>query len=103
MRLKSIRALVLCSTALLALPAAAATAPSSATAAYNTIVQDAYNAQWKANPTFATSTGVHTYDADLDDVSAAAVARDIARLKDTQAKLRAIDATKLSAMDRDDR
>jgi len=103
MRLKSIRALAFCSTALLAVPAAAAAAPSSATATYNAIVQGAYNAQWKANPTFATATGVHTYDAELDDVSAAAVARDIARLKDTAAKLRAVDGSKLPAMDRDDR
>ena len=101
MRLKSISILAFCSTALLTVGADAA--PSAATTAYNTIVQDYFNAQWKAHPASATTTGVHTYDAELDDVSAAGVAKEIARLKDTTAKLRAIDGTKLPATDRDDR
>ncbi len=101
MHLKSI--LAFCSTALLAVMSGADAAPSAATTAYNAIVQDYFNAQWKAHPASATATGVHTYDADLDDVSAAGVAKEIARLKDTTAKLRAIDGTQLPAMDRDDR
>ncbi|MGN6517046.1 MAG: DUF885 domain-containing protein, partial [Rhizomicrobium sp.] len=103
MVLKTVRALAFCSVAALAFPAAANAAPASATAAYNAIVQDYFNAQWKAHPSSATSTGVHTYDADLDDVSGAATAKEIARLHGTVAKLRAVDGTKLGAMDRDDR
>jgi uncharacterized protein (DUF885 family) len=103
MRLNSISILAFCSTALLTVMSGADAAPSAATTAYNAIVQDYYNAQWKAHPASATATGVHTYDAGLDDVSAASVAKEITRLKDTTAKLRAIDGTKLSATDRDDR
>src|ERR1700749_238927 len=103
MRLKSISPLAFCSTALLAASGGGNAAPSSAAASYNAIVQGYFSAQGKAHPTSATSTGVHSYDTDLDDVSAAGVANEIARLKDTTAKLRAVDGTKLSAMDRDDR
>jgi uncharacterized protein (DUF885 family) len=90
------------SVALLPLPTAVDASPSSATA-YNSVVRDYFNAQWKAHPTSATAAGVHTYDADLDDASAAAKTKEIARLKDTEARLRAIDGTQLSPMDRDDR
>ncbi len=103
MGLKTIGALALCSTALLTIGTGTDAAPSPATAAYTAIVQGYYNAQWKMHPSSATSTGVHDYDAALDDVSATGVAKEIARLKDTTAKLRAIDGTKLSATDRDDR
>jgi len=98
-----IRTVVFCSVAVLTAPAIADAAPASATAAYNTVVQDYFNAQWKAHPTFATASGIHAYDADLDNVSAAANAEEAARLKDTEAKLRAIDSAQLSPMDRDDR
>src|SRR5262249_20619614 len=94
MRLKTIRAVAFCSTALLAATVTVDAAPSSATTTYNGIVQDYFAAQWKAHPSSATPTGVHTYDDKLDDVSAAAVAKDIARLKDTVAKLRAVDGAK---------
>jgi Bacterial protein of unknown function (DUF885) len=103
MRLKSISALALCSTALLSTIGGTDAAPSSAATTYNSIVQGYFSAQWQAHPASATATGVHTYDADLDDVSAAGVAKEIARLKDTKAKLRTIDGAKLPAMDRDDR
>lgn len=105
MRLKTIHALAqgltFCSAAVLATSGHAA--PASATASYNAIVKDYFDAQWVAHPTFATGTGLHQWDSQLDDVSAAAVTREIARLKDTEAKLRAIDGAKLSLMDRDDR
>ncbi len=101
MRLGTIRAFVICSMAILTWPAAADAA--SAATAYQAAVQDFFNAQWKAHPTFATAVGLHDWDAELDDVSAAAYAREIARLKDTTAKLRAIDGAGLTAMDRDDR
>jgi uncharacterized protein (DUF885 family) len=96
-----VRALALCSVAALAMPACAAS--EDATTAYHSIVQDYFKAQWSAHPTTATSTGVHTYDAQLDDMSAGAVAREIARVKSAQARLRAIDGAKLSPLDRDDR
>lgn len=100
MTLKTIRALAVCSAAL-AIPAAAQGA--SATDTYNGIVKAYFEAQWQAHPASATATGVHQYDDRLDDVSAAGFAKEIARLKDTVAKLRAIDGAKLSQADRDDR
>lgn len=100
---KSIRALAFCSVALLALPAAGNAAPNAATTTYRDIVRDHFAAEWKAHPTGATYTGVHLYDSRLDDVSAAAVSREVARLKATKARLAAIDGAKLSRMDRDDR
>jgi hypothetical protein len=103
MALKTIRALALCS-AMLAIPAAAqAAAPASATAAYQAIVKDFFDAQWKLHPTFATGTGLHTWDNQLDDVSAAAHAKEVTLLKGFRAKLTAIDGAKLSLTDRDDR
>ena len=98
-RLKAIPAVVLCTAALLAFSYPA----EAATASYNAIARDYLNAEWQAYPTYATLTGIHTYDGELDDVSAAAYARDIARLKDTKAKLRTVDGNKLSQKDRDDR
>ncbi|MEI9990406.1 MAG: DUF885 domain-containing protein [Rhizomicrobium sp.] len=92
--------LAICSMAVLAWPAAAAAAPA---ATYQTVVQDYFSAQWKAHPTFATATGLHNRDGELDDVSAAAHATEIARLKDTEARLHAIDGATLSPMDRDER
>jgi hypothetical protein len=100
MALKTIRALAFC-TAALAIPAAAQAA--SATDSYNGIVKAYFDAQWQAHPASATVTGVHAYDGKLDDVSAAGFAKEIARLKETTAKLRAIDGSKLSQKDRDDR
>jgi hypothetical protein len=99
MRLKTIRALVLCSAA--ALSSSAQAAPSSAS--YQDIVKAFFDAQWVAHPTFATATGLHNWDDQLDDVSGAAVTREIARLKDFKAKLQAVDGASLSLADRDDR
>jgi len=102
MALKAIRALAFCSAALM-LPVAAHAAATSATASYQAIVKDYFDAQWKLHPTAATSTGLHNWDDQLDDVSAAAHAKEVTILKDIKAKLKAIDGTKLSLTDRDDR
>ncbi|HEY8947936.1 MAG TPA: DUF885 domain-containing protein [Rhizomicrobium sp.] len=99
MALKTIRALAFCSAAVLATTAAQA----SATDTYQGIVKAYYEAQWQMHPAGATVTGIHQYDATLDDVSAAGFAKEIAALKDTTAKLRAVDGAKLSQKDRDDR
>ncbi|MBS0274644.1 MAG: DUF885 domain-containing protein [Proteobacteria bacterium] len=100
MALKTIRALAFCSAALL-LPAAAHAA--SATASYRAIVKDYFDAQWKLHPTAATATGLHSWDAQIDDVSAAAHAKEVTILKSLKARLQAIDGAKLSLTDRDDR
>ena len=100
MRLKTIHALALCSAAVLASPGHAA--PVSATASYQATVKAFFDAQWVAHPTFATGTGLHQWDNQLDDVSAAAVTREVARLKDTETKLKAIDGSKLQASNNND-
>ena len=59
--------------------------------------------EWKVSPTDAVSLGVHDGDALLDDVSPAAHEAHARSLHDMQAKLRAIDASTLSPVDREDR
>lgn len=103
MVLKPARIFAFCGLAALAFAPAANAAPASATATYQAVVKDYFDAQWKAHPTAATATGLHQWDGELDDVSATTVAGEIARLKDTQARLRAVDAAQLAPMDRDDR
>ncbi|HEY2034362.1 MAG TPA: DUF885 domain-containing protein [Rhizomicrobium sp.] len=100
MRLKTIHALMLCSAAL---ASSAHAVPSSATASYQAVVKDYFDTQWKLHPTAATGTGLHTWDDQLDDVSAAEHAKEAALLKGFKAKLQAIDGAKLSLTDRDDR
>lgn len=83
---------------LLACANAAAAAPS-----YQTIVRDYFAGQFKASPTFATSSGMHAHDCELDRVDAAAHAANVARLTAVRAQLLAVDAKTLSPIDRDDR
>ncbi len=67
------------------------------------LVKDYFDGTWRASPTQATSTGLHDWDAQLDDVSAAAHAREAARLASFMTRLRGLDVVKLSASDRNDR
>jgi hypothetical protein len=78
--------------------ATAAPAPS-----YQAIVRDYFAGQFKASPTFATATGVHDHDCELDSVEAADHARNVARLTAVRAQLLAVDGKTLSPTDRDDR
>jgi hypothetical protein len=78
--------------------AAAAQPPS-----YQAIVQDYFADQFKASPTFATVTGVHDHDCELDQVGAADHARNAARLAAAKAQLLTVDGKMLSPTDRDDR
>src|ERR1700742_174484 len=79
MALKTIRALALSSA--LALPGMAHAAAASPSADYQAIVKDFFDAQWKLHPTAATATGLHNWDNQLDDVSAAAHTREVTLLK----------------------
>ncbi|HSC60821.1 MAG TPA: DUF885 family protein, partial [Rhizomicrobium sp.] len=102
MALKTIRALAFCSAAL-AIPVAAQAAPASANASYQALVKNYFDTQWQLHPTAATATGLHNWDDRIDDVSAAAHAKEVTILKDLKAKLLAVDGSKLSLADRDDR
>jgi uncharacterized protein (DUF885 family) len=68
----------------------------SADAQYVALAHDYYYSGFKLNPIAATQVGVHTYDAELGDYSAAAMAADVARDKAFLSKLAAIDRSKLS-------
>ncbi len=70
---------------------------------YASLVKDYFDGTWRASPSQATSTGLHDWDSQLDDVSAAAHARETARLSSLMTRLRGLDVMKLSTQDRDDR
>ncbi len=78
-------------------------AADSGDAAYATLAQAYYTGVFKLNPTYATNVGVHDYDDQLGDYSAAGVDKQIAYDRDYLAKVTAIDPASLSpsvALDR---
>jgi uncharacterized protein (DUF885 family) len=83
--------------------ACAGSAEAAAPDSYPTIVKEYFDGEWRASPTTATATGLHDWDSQLDDVSAAAQSREIARLTGILSRLRAVNDSSLSPMDRDDR
>jgi uncharacterized protein (DUF885 family) len=76
-------------------PAAAPTA-GVADARYVALAKAYYDANFKLNPLEATSVGVHDYDTEIGDFSAAGIAAQDALDKDTWTKLQAIDRSQLS-------
>ena len=76
-------ALLIAAVALATLPHGPAAPPNS----FALFVEDYYAAQFAADPVQATYAGVHDYDAKLADLSANAVARRIAELKQFQTRL----------------
>jgi len=94
------RRILACSAALaLAFALEAHAAPST----YPSVVSDYFEGEWRASPTSATSAGRHDWDAQLDDVSATAHARQAARLTAILASLKAVNGALLSPIERDDR
>ena len=83
--------------------ALSASAWAAEPAAYHLLTKDYFAGEYAAHPTEATAEGLHAGDAQLDDVSAAAHARDAARLHATLTSLQAVPAAELSAIERDDR
>jgi uncharacterized protein (DUF885 family) len=83
--------------------ACTASVHAAATDTYSAIVKDYFDSEWQASPTSATSVGLHDWDGKLDDVSAAAHARNQARLTQILSRLKAVDARTLAPTDRDDR
>jgi len=67
------------------------------------LVQEYFAGEWRASPVSATSTGLHDWDGQLDDVSAGAHAMEVQRLTSVLTRLRGLDVVKLSVADRDDR
>src|SRR5580658_6890475 len=63
---------------------------------YESLAQSFYMTFLKMNPLAATFVGIHDYDADLGDFSAAGVQKELALDHDTWTKLQAIDRSTLS-------
>lgn len=86
--------------ATLGLLAATAAPPQAADptvdATFAAIAQKHFFDGFRESPSFATSVGVHAYDAELDDLSAAAFARHLARESSVLREVRALDAARLS-------
>src|ERR1039458_7170047 len=102
-RMKMLAALALC---LAALPAGAALPPASAPAdAALMALADDYldNYYFPANPTAATTAGIHRYDAQLEDFSRAGVQHDVAALQGYLHRFEAVAAAPLSERVRGDR
>ena len=76
---------------------AASQPSSSADAHFEALAHEFFYSGFKMSPVTATAVGVHTYDAQLDDMSAASIARQIAFAKGYQAKFEAIDPKSLDA------
>ncbi len=94
---------LLASTAIACLIAGVPQAWAGAPGRYAGLSKEFFDWQWQAYPSSATATGLHEWDADLDDVSAGAHARNTAKLSSLLTRLRGLDVVKLSAAERDDR
>ncbi len=90
-------------TACLALTGSPATGASPGNATLAAISEAYFAAEFRASPVFATETGVHDYDAQLDDVSPQGHAARTGRLEAVLAQVTALDAATLSPIERDDR
>ncbi len=75
---------------------------STASVAFDKLVDDYFDAQFKFQPEAATAAGFHQYDANLRDYSRTAVDAEVASLKSLQSRLDEIDAAKLSQLRADD-
>jgi uncharacterized protein (DUF885 family) len=75
----------------------------AAPTSFETFVKDYYDADYAAHPVSATRAGLHQHDGEIDDLTAAGYARNIARLHKALDALTAMDAKALTPMDRDDR
>lgn len=76
---------------------------SSRDAEFDALVDDFLPRYWRAFPTEATGVGVHTFDGELEDLSAAGVADKLALFQQVLARVKAIPPRDLSADKRVDR
>ncbi|HMD58615.1 MAG TPA: DUF885 family protein, partial [Steroidobacteraceae bacterium] len=77
---------------------------AGADAAFRALADDYFdNYYLPANPSAATQLGIHRYDDQFEDLSRAALLREIATLKAYAAKVAAVDAAALSEPVREDR
>ncbi|MGZ3528964.1 MAG: DUF885 domain-containing protein [Vulcanimicrobiaceae bacterium] len=83
--------------ALLTVGAPPAPAAGSMDAQFEALAKSFFYDGFKESPMSATAVGVHTYDAQLDDMSANAISAHLARERAVLAKLQAMDQKSLSA------
>src|SRR5947208_12922385 len=79
-------------------------AAGSGDAAFGQIATSILEDHYKRDPSEATDLGIHKYDDQLEDLSAAALKAESAALKDFRSKLAAVDAATLTpdnALDRE--
>jgi uncharacterized protein (DUF885 family) len=90
-------------TGMLAIGLVSAYAASAQTASFEGFVRSYYDGEYTAHPVAATSAGLHDYDAKVDDMSAAGLARNDTRLHLALATLQSMDPQRLNPGERDDR
>src|SRR5687767_5581049 len=67
----------------------------SETSPMASFVDDYFNALFEWSPSFGTSVGLHQYDSVIEDLSAAAIEKRIQTLKQQDARLAALDRSRL--------
>lgn len=77
--------------------------PGSGDGTFTALAQEILEEGFRRSPTNATYLGIHTYDADLEDFSAAAIARDVEKARAFAVRLDALDPRMLSEDARLDR
>src|SRR5579859_6040156 len=87
--------------ALLALWSGAVSAAEAPT--LKSVSESFFAEQAKASPSWATSMGWHQYDSKLDEVTPAAHAANVKRLEEVRAKVTALDDSKMSQVEKDDK
>jgi uncharacterized protein (DUF885 family) len=70
--------------------------PGAGDAAFRQLAGEILGEYYQRNPTTATDLGIHTYDDQLEDYSAAAVKANVAAAKDFRTRLDAIDPARLT-------
>jgi len=85
------------SLALLAFSTPPTSAQGSGDSQYESIAKNFFDVGFKQSPVTATATGIHDYDAQLDDLSAATITKNLTLERTALAKLEAIDPKTLSA------
>jgi uncharacterized protein (DUF885 family) len=69
---------------------------------FENIVESFFESYFRSHPSFATGCGIHTYDAELEDISPERIKEEIAFLEETKKKLAAVDKESLSFKSRVD-
>ena len=92
---------ILCSLVLAA--SAVAQSPAPTTGSWNALADDFIDHNFAFSPTSATNAGIHTHDAELEDYSAVAIAKQVAFYQQLEKRVLAFDPKSLNPTDAADR